>query len=242
MPELSREPVLLLLLLLPVLAILFVLQRPHRRPDSSAITILVLGDFGRSPRMCYHATSAVQLGLHVSIVAYKGPYLPSRPRSSSSSSLRTGSNPPQALTDSKLVTFVHLPKPLVLPPALFIPGLPIKVLFAAWGVLHALLFRVERIGEFILVQVRTLPFAPLASSSALHCFSSTLRVLEAALIEARQNPPAIPTLPLVQLVAFFTGSKILIDWHNTGYSVLALKLGSRSLVVKLAKWFVLSSI
>ncbi|KAI9600395.1 hypothetical protein H4Q26_000178 [Puccinia striiformis f. sp. tritici PST-130] len=40
------------------------------------------------------------------------------------------------------------------------------------------------------------------------------------------NPPAIPTLPIVQLVRLLLGSKLIIDWHNTAYSILALKFGS----------------
>jgi len=33
------------------------------------------------------------------------------------------------------------------------------------------------------------------------------------------------------------GSKIIIDWHNLGYSILALKLGKRHPLVRLAEWF-----
>lgn len=51
-----------------------------------------------------------------------------------------------------------------------------------------------------------------------------------------QNPPAIPTLPIVKVCASIRNSKVIIDWHNTGWSVLALRLGERSPVVRLAKW------
>lgn len=52
-----------------------------------------------------------------------------------------------------------------------------------------------------------------------------------------QNPPAIPTLPMVQLARLILGSKLIIDWHNTAYSILALKLGSeRHPMARLAKW------
>ncbi|KAG9128293.1 mannosyltransferase [Ceratobasidium sp. 392] len=50
-----------------------------------------------------------------------------------------------------------------------------------------------------------------------------------------QNPPSIPTLMLVQLVCWLRGSKLVIDWHNLGYSILALRLGEKHVVVKLAK-------
>ncbi|KAF8167872.1 mannosyltransferase [Crassisporium funariophilum] len=52
-----------------------------------------------------------------------------------------------------------------------------------------------------------------------------------------QNPPSIPTLALVQLVGRIRGSKIIIDWHNLGYTILELKLGKGHLVVRIAKWF-----
>ncbi|KAK7688235.1 hypothetical protein QCA50_008605 [Cerrena zonata] len=52
-----------------------------------------------------------------------------------------------------------------------------------------------------------------------------------------QNPPSIPTLALVWLVSKLRGSKVIIDWHNLGYSILALKLGNEHPFVKAAKWF-----
>ncbi|MBW0513903.1 hypothetical protein O181_053618 [Austropuccinia psidii MF-1] len=52
-----------------------------------------------------------------------------------------------------------------------------------------------------------------------------------------QNPPAIPTLPVVQFSRLIWGSKLVIDWHNTGYSILALKFDSdQHPMVRLAKW------
>lgn len=56
--------------------------------------------------------------------------------------------------------------------------------------------------------------------------------------ELEQNPPSIPTLLLAQLVSFLRGSKLIIDWHNTGYSILALKLGPGHPLVKIARWYV----
>ncbi|KAI0641176.1 mannosyltransferase [Trametes meyenii] len=52
-----------------------------------------------------------------------------------------------------------------------------------------------------------------------------------------QNPPSIPTLAIVWLVSRIRGSKVIIDWHNLGYSILALKLGDRHPFVRVAKWF-----
>jgi beta-1,4-mannosyltransferase len=56
-----------------------------------------------------------------------------------------------------------------------------------------------------------------------------------------QNPPSIPTLFVARVVAFVRGTKLVVDWHNTGYSILAMKLGPRHMLVRIARWYVLSS-
>ena len=50
-----------------------------------------------------------------------------------------------------------------------------------------------------------------------------------------KNPPSIPSLALAWLVGKLRGSKVIIDWHNLGYSILALNLGSDHMFVRLAK-------
>lgn len=47
-----------------------------------------------------------------------------------------------------------------------------------------------------------------------------------------QNPPAIPTLLVAQLVAKLRRFKVVIDWHNFGWSVLRMKIGEHPIV-----WF-----
>ena len=50
-----------------------------------------------------------------------------------------------------------------------------------------------------------------------------------------QNPPSIPTLIVAHFVCLVRNSRLIIDWHNFGYSILALKLGSSSRLVRISK-------
>ncbi|KAK9895940.1 glycosyltransferase family 33 protein [Cystobasidium minutum MCA 4210] len=50
-----------------------------------------------------------------------------------------------------------------------------------------------------------------------------------------QTPPALPTLPMVQLVCKLQNSKLIIDWHNTAYSILGMRLGQSSKPTEVAK-------
>jgi beta-1,4-mannosyltransferase len=54
-----------------------------------------------------------------------------------------------------------------------------------------------------------------------------------------QNPPSIPTLGVVYLYAKCLSSQFIIDWHNYGFTILALKNAGQqqSLLVKICKNF-----
>ncbi|GFF52909.1 chitobiosyldiphosphodolichol beta-mannosyltransferase [Aspergillus lentulus] len=52
-----------------------------------------------------------------------------------------------------------------------------------------------------------------------------------------QNPPSIPTLAIASMVSFLRHTKLIIDWHNFGYTILALKLGGRHPLVRFSKWY-----
>ncbi|EAW07024.1 chitobiosyldiphosphodolichol beta-1,4 mannosyltransferase [Aspergillus clavatus NRRL 1] len=52
-----------------------------------------------------------------------------------------------------------------------------------------------------------------------------------------QNPPSIPTLAIASVVSFLRHTKLIIDWHNFGYTILALKLGDSHPLVRISKWY-----
>jgi beta-1,4-mannosyltransferase len=51
-----------------------------------------------------------------------------------------------------------------------------------------------------------------------------------------QNPPALPTLHVAWIVSRLRGARLVVDWHNLGYTMLALRLGRRHPAVRLGRW------
>lgn len=53
-----------------------------------------------------------------------------------------------------------------------------------------------------------------------------------------QNPPSIPALPMAWLAARLRGGRLVVDWHNYGFTILQLKLEApeRHWLVRLAQW------
>lgn len=50
-----------------------------------------------------------------------------------------------------------------------------------------------------------------------------------------QNPPAVPALLTCYLFAKIVNAKLVVDWHNYTYSIMALSLNSNHALVKMAK-------
>lgn len=50
-----------------------------------------------------------------------------------------------------------------------------------------------------------------------------------------QTPPAIPTLLVVVLATIVRGSKLIVDYHNYGYTLMALTHGPNHFIVRIAK-------
>ncbi|XP_070380244.1 chitobiosyldiphosphodolichol beta-mannosyltransferase [Dermacentor albipictus] len=147
------------------------------------VAVVVLGDFGHSPRMNYHALSLAKERLEVDVVAYSG----SKPG-------------PDVLSNPHI--HLHLMRE---PPGFqkYVPRLVAYVLKVLWQSL-ALFF--------------SLMFLPKPSHVLV------------------QNPPSVPTLPVVWFCCLLRGSALVVDWHNYGYSILALALGPGHLLVRICRW------
>ena len=121
-----------------------------------------------------------------------------------------------AIANHKYITI----RPLAKPPQLlqasngtkFLILGPLKVLFQSWSLYKTMGLGTEP-AKWLIVQVLFYSFE-----------SRSLRQLEQK-ADFEKNPPSIPTLMVASLVAFLRKTRLVIDWHNLGYSVLGLKLG-----------------
>jgi beta-1,4-mannosyltransferase len=52
-----------------------------------------------------------------------------------------------------------------------------------------------------------------------------------------QTPPAVPTLLVTLAAARLRGARLVVDWHNLGWAVLALGIGPRHPLLALARWY-----
>jgi beta-1,4-mannosyltransferase len=148
------------------------------------VTVAVLGDLGRSPRMLYHARALADSDAEVSLVGHLEHALPAD------------------VAGHPRIRVRRLPSPAGarrhrLPRALFLP-------VALWNALR---------------QGAALLAALLASRP------------DVVLV---QTPPALPTLAVALAAARARGARLVVDWHNLGHAMLALRLGAAHPLVGLA--------
>src|SRR5215468_8975789 len=151
------------------------------------VTVVVLGDLGRSPRMLYHARALADSGADVQLVGYEETELP-----------------PEIATDPRVTVHVLQAPAVARRHAL---SRPVFLLVASWNAVRG-------------------------AASLLATLSATVQPGSAILV---QNPPTIPALAVALAVARIRRARVVVDWHNLGWAMLALRLGSRHPVVRLAR-------
>ena len=153
------------------------------------VTVLVIGDLGRSPRMQYHALALAAEGFAVDLVGYTDHAL--FPQVAANEQIQVhslGSTQSSAPPEQSRARFL-------------IDSL-VKVLRQSWWLGEVLLSKVGRPNVLLV-----------------------------------QTPPAQPMLLIAWLAARFRRARLVIDWHNFGHSILALRLGERHLAVRLTAWY-----
>jgi beta-1,4-mannosyltransferase len=122
----------------------------------------------------------------------------------------------------------------------------VDIVACAGSALHAELRDHPRITCHLLppARERAWPRALLLPAAAARAVLQTLRLVWVFLVVLRkpdvilvQNPPAIPTLLVTFAAARLRGARLVIDWHNLAWAVLALGIGARNPIVALARWY-----
>jgi beta-1,4-mannosyltransferase len=122
----------------------------------------------------------------------------------------------------------------------------VDVIACAGSALHAELAAQPRITCHLLppARERSLPRALLLPAAAVRAVAQALRLVWLFLVVIRkpdvilvQNPPAVPTLLIALLAARLRRARLVVDWHNLGWAVLALGVGARHPVVAAARWY-----
>ena len=205
----------------------------HSRSDSQAIhaVVLVLGDIGRSPRMQYHVKSLLsyrylQCGANTNITP---PPPPTHTSSSSSSSSSPGVHIHVTVVGyqgEKTIDFTagcscssrsSINSNVTAVDMQYIPTLSFNALRRI-SILHALCK-----GIALLIAI-------------IHILMFKIKPYEVIII---QNPPCLPALIASIVVLWLRGnssSRIVVDWHNLGFSMFAERLGPSHVLVKLSRF------
>ncbi|NXQ35404.1 ALG1 mannosyltransferase, partial [Alaudala cheleensis] len=64
-----------------------------------------------------------------------------------------------------------------------------------------------------------------------------LRIDQPSYILLQQNPPGLPSIAVAWVAGLWWGSKLIIDWHNYGYTIMSLSHGRSHPLVLIAKWY-----
>ena len=67
--------------------------------------------------------------------------------------------------------------------------------------------------------------------------STSFTMVLALILNETQNPPSIPSLFVAQVICFIRNTRLIVDWHNFGHSILALKFGHKHPLVQASRLY-----
>ncbi|XP_039971587.1 chitobiosyldiphosphodolichol beta-mannosyltransferase isoform X2 [Xiphias gladius] len=108
---------------------------------------------------------------------------------------------------------------------------------------HQDVLREEKIRMVPIAEVKGVGVGPKALTYATKVIMQCLQLLYVLLrmeLQSQilmQNPPGLPGIAVAWFVCVLRGSRFIVDWHNYGYTIMALSHGQRHPVVRLAKWY-----
>uniref|UniRef100_A0A8C9AQB8 Glycosyltransferase subfamily 4-like N-terminal domain-containing protein n=1 Tax=Prolemur simus TaxID=1328070 RepID=A0A8C9AQB8_PROSS len=108
---------------------------------------------------------------------------------------------------------------------------------------HDELLQSDRIQIVLLTELQNLAVGPRVLQYGVKVVFQAVHLLcmlmwrEPAAYIFLQNPPGLPSIAVCWFVGCLCGSKLVIDWHNYGYSIMGLVHGPNHPLVLLAKWY-----
>lgn len=197
---------------------------------SKHAVVLVLGDIGRSPRMQYHTLSLLEDGHFATLVGYAGEslILPLEMAFAHSSNNSSSSSSLSSLPKPSYHGHLHVLRMLPYQPSKTnllcrLVYYPLRLLSISYCVMHTLFFQLNYVPH-------------------------TTKPVDVILV---QNPPSMPTLVLAYFYCIWQGvfrrhrPRLVIDWHNLGYTMFELPGANATMVRamvqksirKFAKWY-----
>ncbi|KAK7938724.1 hypothetical protein WMY93_002050 [Mugilogobius chulae] len=107
---------------------------------------------------------------------------------------------------------------------------------------HPDVLREEKIKITAISEVRGITVGPRLLTYVTKVIAQCFQLLFVSALDGSagfytHNPPGLPGIAVAWLVSVIRGSRFIIDWHNYGYSIMALSHGDKHPIVRLAKWY-----
>ncbi|XP_001377236.2 chitobiosyldiphosphodolichol beta-mannosyltransferase [Monodelphis domestica] len=109
---------------------------------------------------------------------------------------------------------------------------------------HDELLSNKKIRILYLPEVKRIPVGPQICQYGIKVVIQAVHLLYVLLLKTcpvvyilLQNPPGLPSIAVCWVVCCLRRSKLVIDWHNYGYTIMGLTHGFAHPLVQLAKWY-----